>query len=442
MSPLFSTDNRGLLILVVALGGLAAGIILTAVIFMRRRRSRWLLMERVVELEALMAAGRALVAAEMDLDALCALIAEQAGQVIDNRTFQVGLFEDDYYEIRYWTIDGQPQPVPQCFDLRSGPVEMADAGGLVGWVRDHKKPLLVSDFTREMDRLPARPIYESASPPRSALFLPLISGGRAIGIVAAQSQRANHFSDQDMRRLTILANQAAAAIANAQLFVQERTRAAHLALVSRIAQQVNAAEDLEELLEQVVNLTCSTFGFHPVTVFGIDPVTNEIVVQACSVSELNPRAMQPAPGDRSSPLRLPMGQGIVGTAVATRRTVVANSAEDDRLLRLTNGLPPPGLSFNTQAEIAIPLIVNNELLGVLDVQSEQIGAFGETEQIVLEALAAEVAGAVYKAQQLAREQQQAWVTTAELQVAEAIGRHDDRDKCSAPWPAWRPCSSA
>ena len=431
MFPFSSTGDRGLLIMLVALGGLAVGIIITAAIFMRRRRSRWLLMERVAELEALMATGRALVAAEMDLDALCALIAEQAGQVIDNRTFQVGLFEESFYEIRYWTIDGQPQPVPQCFDLRADGAEMAEASGLVGWVREHQQPLLVGDFTREMDQLPARPTYQSAAPPRSALFLPLISGGRALGIVAAQSHRPNHFSEQDLRRLTILANQAAAAIANAQLFTQERTRAAHLALVSRIAQQVNAAEDLDELLEQVVNLTCSTFGFHPVTVFGIDPVTDEIVVQACPVAELSPRAVQLASsGDRVAPLRLPIGRGIVGTAVATRRTVVANSAEDDRLLRITNGLPP-GVSFNSQAEIAIPLIVNSELLGVLDVQSEQVGAFGETEQIVLEALAAEVAGAVYKAQQLAREQQQAWVTTAELQVAEAIGRHDDRDEMLA-----------
>ena len=44
------------------------------------------------------------------IDACVVEIAEQAGQVIDNRTFQVGLFEDDYYDIRYWTIDGQPQP--------------------------------------------------------------------------------------------------------------------------------------------------------------------------------------------------------------------------------------------------------------------------------------------------------------------------------------------
>jgi len=430
MFPLALDENSGLVILLVALAALVAGVLITMAIFLRRRRSRRGLVERVAELEALMAAGRALVAAEMDLDALCALIAEEAGQVIDNRTFQVGLFDGPYYDIRYWTIDGRPQPVPQCFDLEMAQNGAADAGGLVGWVRDQKKPLLVSDFTREMEQLPARPTYESTSPPRSALFLPLISGGRTLGIIAAQSRNPGHFSEQDLRRLAILGNQAAAVIANAQLFAQERTRAAHLELVTRIAQQVNAADELEDVLEQVVSLTCRTFGFHPVNVFGIDPATGEVVVQASSVDELNPGSLAVLP-DRRVSLRLPLGRGIVGTAAAARTTVVANTAVDDeRYLRMEDCLPPD-LIPDTQAEIAIPLIVNNELLGVLDVQSAQVGAFGATEQTVLEALAAEVASAIYKARQLAREQAQAWISTAQLQVAETIGRHDDRDEVLA-----------
>lgn len=426
--PSLAQDNSGTLLLLLTTAALAAILATLVSIFMRRRRTRRLLMERVAELEALSAAGRALVAAELDLDALCNLIAEQAGQVIDNRTFQVGLFEDDLYEIRYWRIEGQLQPVPQCFDLDTADSGVGHTGGLVGWVRDSQQSLLVRDFEREMDRLPARPTYHHDSPPRSALFLPLVSGGRAIGIVAAQSDQPNHFSEQDLRRLTILANQAAAAIANARLFAQERTRAAHLELVTQIARQVNAEEELDEVLEQVVTLTCRTFGFHPVTIFGVDPATREVVIQASSLSEIDPyRHKAAAPHPRAA-VRLPVGRGIAGTAAATRSTVIAsNTQEDGRFLATLDGVPSE-LNPETRAEIAIPLIVNNQLLGVLDVQSPQVGAFGANEQVVLEALAAEAASAIYKTQQLSREQQQAWISTAQLQVAEAIGRHDERDE--------------
>ncbi len=425
---LSALDNGGAILLLVA-GALAAIAAILTSYYLRRQRTRRLLLERVAELETLSAAGRALVAAELDVDALCNLIAEQAGQIIDSRTFQVGLFEDDFYEIRYWRIDGQLQPVPQSFDLDAEP-DGNRASSLVGWVRDSQQSLLVRDFESEMDRLPARPSYHSVSPPRAALFLPLISGGRTIGLVAAQSALPNHFSEQDLRRLTILANQAAAAIANARLFAQERTRAAHLELVTQIARQVNAADELDEVLEQVVTLTCRTFGFHPVTVFGIDPTTHEVVIQASSLTEVDPTRQNGAGLSAPHPpaVRLPVGRGIAGTAAATRRTIVVNNTQEDgRYLAVLDGVPAD-LNPATQAEIAIPLIVNNELLGVLDVQSPQIGAFGANEQVVLEALAAEVTSAVYKTQQLAREQEQAWVSTAQLQVAEAISRQDERDE--------------
>lgn len=426
MFPLSLENDRGAIILLLITAVMTAVLIANLIlIFIRRQRTRRMLVERVAEQEALIAAGRALVAAELDLDALCRLIAEQAGQVIDNRTFQVGLFVEDFYEIRYWTIDGVAQPVPQSFDLEAKHSDMNEARGLVGWVRDSQRPLLVNDFEREMDRLPARPNYESESPPRSALFLPLLSGGRTLGIVSAQSSHANHFSEQDMRRLTILANQAAAAIANAQLFAEERTRAAHLEMVTRIAVQVNAAEHPEEVMEQVVELTCETFGFDPVNVFRVWPGSETVTIQASSVAELRPNHDH-SPAERS--LGVPIGHGLVGTAAAMRQTVVANStAEDERYLPILDGMAPEAIP-GTQSEIAIPLIVNNEMLGVLDVQSPKVGAFGATEQMVLEALAAEVASAIYKAQQLAREQEQAWLTTAQLQVVEAIGRHDDRDE--------------
>ena len=148
-----SNDDQSLIILFLVITILIAVITNLALYLLRRHRTRRALMERVAEQEALIAAGQALVAAELDIDALCRLIAEQAGQVIDNRTFQVGLFDEGFYDIRYWTIDGQPQNVPQCFDLGGDGV---DVGGLVGWVKATKRPLLVRDFEREMERLPAQ----------------------------------------------------------------------------------------------------------------------------------------------------------------------------------------------------------------------------------------------------------------------------------------------
>ncbi len=382
----------------------------TLLILWRRYLSRRMLLRRVAELEALSAAGRAIVASELDVTALCELIAVEAGKVIENRTFQVGLFENQFYRIMFWTIDNQQQEVPQAFDINK-------EEGLIGWVRQSQSPLLIRDFQRDLRSLPASPRYISQDPPRSAIFIPLVSGDETIGVVAAQSDQPNRFSEEDLRRLMILANQSAAAIANARLYEQERMRAAHLELVGQIARQVNAVQDLEEIFNQVVKLTQDTFNFFPVNIFGIDPQSNDAILQASSDQAILPYSAH-----------LRAGRGIVGAASFTHETIVSNNtAEDPRFVATLDEISGEA-TLNTKAEIAIPLIVDNQVLGVLDVQSPTVGVFTEIEKTVLEALAAEVASAIHKAQQLAWQQGQAWITTAQLQVAEAISRSRDLDE--------------
>ncbi len=385
---------------------LIGALALSAYILLRRYRSRQLLIQRVAELEALSDAGRALVAAQLDVDALAELIANEAGKVIENRTFQVGLFEENDYHILYWKIRGERQETPQTFDL-------SDGGGIISWVRQSKRPLLVRDFHKELDSLPARPRYISNAPPRSAIFIPMVSGERTIGIVAAQSGEPNRFAEEDMRRLTILANQAAAAVAHALLFAQERTRSAHLELVGQIGLKISKVQNQDEIFSQVVHLTQQTFGFHLVTIFGIDPVTGEAVIQASSDADIF-----------AADWRIQPGVGLIGTAVATQQTIVSNNTiEDERFVSQDNPL-----ENSTRAEMALPLIIDGEVVGVLDVQSPKTGVFTRIEKMTLEALAAEIAVSISKLRQLARQREQAWLSTAQLQVAEAISRSADLEE--------------
>ena len=174
---------------------------------------------------------------------------------------------------------------------------------------------------------------------------------------------------------------------------------------------------VKKYFDQVVSLTQSTFGFHPVSIFDIDPRTGEAVLQASSDPNVLPNSARIGPE-----------QGIVGAAAANRETIVSNNTADDpryvRALESTHFL----VAHDSSSEIAIPLIVDNRVLGVLDVQSDVIGAFNESEKTVLEALAAEVGTAIHKAQQFAWQQREAWISTAQLQVAEAISRSDDLDE--------------
>ncbi len=390
--------------------GLVTALILTLVgiVYWRRRDTRRGLIRRIAELETLAEAGRAIVASELDLMALCELIANEAGKVIDNSTFQIGLFEHNLYHILFWRVRGEQRPTPQTFDLR-------DSLGLVGWVRDHGRPLLIKDFQQELSQLPARPHYISANPSRSAIFLPLLSGEEVMGVMAAHHPDPYRFREADVRRLSILANQAAAGISNARLFEQVRARADDLEMVSRIARRVNAIQDMDEIFRQVVVLTRERLGFHPVNVVSLDPESGRLIMRASSVEGLE-----------SSSMYLTLGEGLTGTAAATRQTVVAHDVSLDERYIAGIGVTDYDIAgTRTRAEIAIPLMVDEEVLGVLDVQSDKTGGFSQREQAVLEALANEVSAAIYKARQLATQREQAWVATVEFQTADAISRARD-----------------
>ncbi len=75
--------------------------------------------------------------------------------------------------------------------------------------------------------------------------------------------------------------------------------------------------------------------------------------------------------------------------------MVANDVEQEPRYRPSN-LPPA----NTRAELAVPLMFNQEVVGVLDVQSDQVNAFSSEDRFLFEALADTVAVALRNADAL------------------------------------------
>ncbi len=379
-----------LLALVAALMGL---------LFLARRRllpaDRSRLVERVAELEALGQAGRALVEAQLDPDALYEFIFEQISTIIDTSIFQLGLFEDGCYRIVIWVRDGERCP-PAEFDLGEGE-------GLVGWVAQHKQPLLIRNFQSEWQDLPARPRYISEHPPSSAIFIPLVTGGQCVGAMAAQSYQTGAFSQDDVRRLSIVANQAASAIANARLYQQAQSRAAQLELVGSVSRQVRAITPLPDLFAQTVSLIQQTFGYYCVNIYSYDASTDQAALQASTSADV-----------WESHQQLPADGGLINWAVDHRKTVLVNDVSADARFLFLSALP------NTRSEMVVPLLIEDHALGVLDLQSDRPNAFGSEDQFALEALADQIALAIQESRLYNAERHQRSVAETLREVAETI----------------------
>jgi sigma-B regulation protein RsbU (phosphoserine phosphatase) len=372
-------------------------------LFMRRwADARNELVQRVTELATIEQAGWTIAQAQLDVDEICDLMYERASQIADATIFHLGLFEGDEYVLKLRVREGERAP-PQSFRLAPGV-------GLVNWLRESKQPLLVRDFDREIDLLPARPAYVAEDPPRSALYVPLMAGDVVIGTMSVQSFHPNAYGDSDLRVLSAMASQAALAIQKARLYAKEHKRVRQLETIGQVVRQVTATLELSELFQRVVHLVRDSFGYYHVAVYSVDRALVRVTYQASASA-----------GGQDVAVDVAWEQGLVGWVAAHGQTVMVNDVENEPRYRCIEALE------ETRSELAVPLLLDGQSVGVLDVQSDRIDTFGPDDLFILETLGAQIAIAIHGARLYESERQQAWLSTALLQVADAMSRVSDMD---------------
>lgn len=372
---------------------LLAALLGAAAILYRRRQSRRALERRVADLSALADVGRAITDAPLDLGRLAEVVYRQAGQIVDTSIFQLGLFRGDRYRLLIWIVDGQPQPTAE---FRLTPTSL----GIVGWMRKSRRSLLVRDFESERDTLPAQPRYISPNPPRSAVFVPLIAADSVLGAIAIQNRRPSAFSEEDLRLLTIVANHAAAALEKARVYEQAQRRAAHLALLSEVSEQINVLQPLPSLYRQIVDRAAEKLGDYEVSFFEYSD--GLLTLRASTI----PGWQEQAAGVRAG--------GAAAEAASTGRLVVREELPE------LGRQDPGGARIESPAELAAPVEINARVLGVLNVKSRTASAFDENTVALFDSLARQMAFAILEGELFAAEQRRAEQLAAIAQVSRTI----------------------
>jgi signal transduction histidine kinase len=141
-------------------------------------------------------------------DQLLSAIYTECKKVIDCSLFAIALLDDATNELSFEV------------DVRDGarlPKERLPVGeGLNSWVVTHHQPLLIGSVADEA-RLGLKSVADS-KPTESWLGVPMIARDRVIGVISVESYRKNAFKQDDVILLTAIANQAAVAIENQQLY--------------------------------------------------------------------------------------------------------------------------------------------------------------------------------------------------------------------------------
>jgi PAS domain S-box-containing protein len=185
-------------------------------------------------------------------------------------------------------------------------------------------------------------------------------------------------------------------------------RATHATFLNRISEQIYELRAVDDVLQRVVRLTQETFGYHQVAYLAVEREANALVGAAIAGA-----LGWPTPGC----CRIPVGEGITGWAAKHGRTlVVGDVSADPRYVKL---MPRPE---PTRSELAMPIFLEGEVVGVLDLQSPHRDAFEESDQVLMGTLADQISAALENARLYEALQQE----LAQRRAAEATLRHNIR----------------
>ncbi|PWH12636.1 MAG: hypothetical protein DDG60_12035 [Anaerolineae bacterium] len=163
--------------------------------------------------------------------------------------------------------------------------------------------------------------------------------------------------------------------------IRIQRRAAQLQALSDTSRAIANVRNLGDLLPRIVNVVSERFNFYHVGIFLTDE-SNQYAILSAASSDGGKRML--ARGHR-----LEVGtQGIVGYVIGTGLPRVVLNTGADTVFFNNPDLP------ETRSEMAIPLVVNNRVIGALDIQSKQSNAFSQDDIEVLSTLAEQISIAI------------------------------------------------
>ncbi len=279
-------------------------------------------------------------------------------------------------------------------------LEVEIGQGLIGEAALYGKQIVCDDV-----RADARYRFIDSLPEtKSEVVIPLKIEDRVLGVLDVQSNQPHAFHPNDLLILNALADNIAQAVEGARLYNGLRRRANQLTLVSEVSKSVSSTLNLSTIMQNAAFLIHEKFGYPHVSLFTVHPNRRIIAYEAGS-------------GKRSKKLEgytisLDNPKGLMVWSARLGKTILVNDVTaDDRYI--PSPLPPK----NTRSELCVPLIFDDKVVGLLDIQSDKIDAFTEDDQMMFEAVADTMAAAIRNADLYRSEQWRRQVSDSLRDVA-------------------------
>ncbi len=304
------------------------------------------------------------IAGELDPQAIYDLAGDQLQEVFDAQVVDIAVFDETSGLLHF------PYAVERGVRFADEPIELI---GFRKHVMDTREPLMIEESTPEVADRYGNPHVLSGEPPKSNLFVPLVVGGRATGVISLQNvDRTHAFGEDDQRLLTTLAGSLSVALDNARLIQETRQHVAELATVNSVGQALSSQLDLDALIELVGEQVRETFEADIAYVALHDRPSGRIDFAYYYES-----------GQRPEQAPIAYGEGLTSRILESREPLLLNRSPQFEEHEM--------LGTRVRSFMGVPILVGDSAIGVISVQSiEEEGRFGEADSHLLATIAANV----------------------------------------------------
>jgi sigma-B regulation protein RsbU (phosphoserine phosphatase) len=301
----------------------------------------------------------------LDLDLLLANVAEIIRRVLPYELFAIMLYNERRQDLRIRYAVGHREEVVRGLVVRLGE-------GITGMAAAHREPILVGDVRNEPHYLQALDAV------RTELAVPMLARGKLVGVIDLQSTRLNAYSEYDRALARLVAARVSIAIDNARLYRRVDRQNRTLKTLANISREFSSILDLNELLGKIASTVRELIDYDAFSILSVDREA-KVLRHLFSIRY----------DQRVSTDNVPLGKGLTGAAAEAREVVrVHDTAKDPRYIMS---------HADIRSEVAVPLILQDRVVGVMDLESDRVGHFTDDHVRTLSLLAPQVASSVENA---------------------------------------------
>lgn len=301
----------------------------------------------------------------LDLDRILGNVADIVRNVIPHDLFAILLYSERLQALSIRYSRGHRDELVTNLHIKLGE-------GITGAAGQTRRPVLVDDVTTDRRYLNAMDAV------RSELAVPMITRGKLVGVLDLQSTARAAFNEQDRALLQLIAARIATAIENARLYrrVEQSNRTQRT--LTHLAHEFSSILDVDALLDKIAKSIRGLINYDAFTIMLIDET------RSVMKSRFSQRY------DEKLPVATwPLDRGITGAVARGREPVLARDTSADP--RYHESIP------GIHSEVAVPLIVNDRVIGVMDLESTRVNYFNEEHARVLTLIAPQIATAIENA---------------------------------------------